>query len=348
MDAFYASIELQRRPELKGRAMVVAGSGPRSVITTASYEARQHGIGSAMPLSRALRILPDLVVVPPDFDTYRSTSRRIMAILRKHVERVEVVGLDEAYLDLTGYMAPSSAMQLIRQEIMSETGLTCSVGRGPNKLIAKISSGLDKPAGSVTLSQSEAQERFAQESPGLIPGIGPKTVQKLNRLGIKTIAQLASQPVSELQERFGERIGVYLHRRSRFEDDGAVEPVRDTKSQSCEITFDFDIADREKQIESLNALAMELCRRLQKRELAGKNVAIKVRLNDWTTVTRARTLGSPTNAPEVVSKTAVQLFESYNPTRPVRLLGVRVGAFGATKDLSGDDGDNGGQLTLSI
>ncbi|HEU0317331.1 MAG TPA: DNA polymerase IV, partial [Solirubrobacteraceae bacterium] len=143
MDAFYASVELRRRPELRGKPIVVAGSGPRAVVTTASYEARAaYGIGSAMPLARARRLCPEIVVVPPDFAAYRAVSAEVMGIVRGQLERVEVVGLDEVYVDLTGLLAPNAAMARVRTEIGARTGLTCSIGRGPNKLLAKIASGL--------------------------------------------------------------------------------------------------------------------------------------------------------------------------------------------------------------
>ncbi len=330
MDAFYASIEILRHPELKGKAMVVAGSGPRSVITTASYEARAaYGIGSAMPLAKARRLCPDLIVIPPDFPRYQAVSSEIMSILRAHVDRVEVMGMDEAYLDLSGYMASNATMQGIRAEILEKTGLTCSIGKGPNKLLAKIASGLEKPAGTVSLTQAQARDRFASESPILLPGIGPKTVERLKSIQIQTIAQLSARPVSELQSMLGERHGAFLSHRSQFEDDSELETKRDAKSQSSEITFDFDIADRERQIEALKKLTERLCSRLQARGTAGKNVSIKVRLNDWTTVTRATTLEHPSNDPRVIGPIVIDLLTTYDPSKPVRLLGVRVASFEA-------------------
>src|ERR1700716_361076 len=170
-DGFYVSVELLRHPELRGRPVVVAGSGPRAVVTTASYEARRYGVGSAMPASRARRLCPDAVFLPPDFSTYREMSRRIMDLVRAHVERVEVVGLDEAYLDLGGLFSPRAAMRRLLAEIQDATQLTCSVGIGPNKLVAKVASDAEKPAGFVVLSRRQACERFSSSPPGLIPGI---------------------------------------------------------------------------------------------------------------------------------------------------------------------------------
>ncbi len=328
MDAFYASVEIRRRPDLRGKPIVVAGSGPRAVVTTASYEARAaHGIGSAMPLSQARRLCRDLIVVTPDFDEYRAVSAQVMGILRANIETVEVVGLDEAYLDLTGYLTPNAAMQRVRAEIAAQTGLTCSIGRGPNKLVAKIASGLEKPAGTVTLSLEDAARRFAGDSPRRIPGIGPKTAHRLESMGIRTIADLRGQPVDRLQAAFGEHHGAGLARRSRFEDDSPLEPVRDAKSQSTETTFDYDLVDPARQLVAIEQLAVELCRRLQAKHVRGRNIAIKVRLDDWTTVTRAKTVEHPTNDPTLVGRVACDLLRAYDPARPVRLLGVRLGAF---------------------
>lgn len=347
MDAFYVSIELLRRPELVGKAVVVSGSGPRAVITTASYRARaDFGIGSAMPLSRALRLCPKLIVIPPDFQTYREVSRKIMAILHQNIDLVQVAGLDEAYLDLTEFHSPQTAMQRIRVEIGRQTGLTCSIGIGPNKLLAKIASGLEKPSGTVTLTRELAAKRFANESPGLIPGIGPKTVKRLNSMGIHTIGELCRQPEDSLQLVFGQRLGAQILRRSRFEDDSPVTAERDTKSQSTEVTFDVDVIDHAQLAIALSELATELCKRLRANGLRGKNVAIKVRLDNWITVTRAVTLKEATNDPAIVGRVANELLTKYDPARPVRLLGVKLAAFEQSETDEADRPTGQGQLEL--
>ncbi|HEX2085651.1 MAG TPA: DNA polymerase IV, partial [Solirubrobacteraceae bacterium] len=203
VDAFYASVELLRRPELRGKPVIVSGSGPRAVVTTASYEARRFGIGSAMPTARARRLCPEAILIPPDFTAYREASEKVMSLLREHVERVEVVGLDEAYLDLDGLVAPRAAMRRLVAAIKERTGLTASVGIGPNKLVAKVASDAEKPAGFVVLSREEACARFADRPPGIVPGIGPKTVERLERLGITTLGALAAAPEALLVEHFG-------------------------------------------------------------------------------------------------------------------------------------------------
>jgi DNA polymerase-4 len=328
MDAFYASVELRRRPELRGKPVVVCGSGPRAVVTTASYEARElAGIHSAMPAAIARRRLPDAVYLTPDFNAYREASREVMAILRENVETVEVVGLDEAYLDLSGLFAPKATMRRVATEVREQTGLGCSIGISENRLLAKITSELGKPGGLVVLSRDQALERFAGEPPGIVPGIGPKTAVKLQKMGVRTLAELRSRDEAALQAAFGPRLGSWLLARARFEDAARLSTSRRTKSQSTETTFDADVADPGQMAESISTLAGELCRRLRTRNLQGRTIGIKVRLDDWTNVTRSHTIDQPTNDPEVVRRTALDLLEQYSPPRPVRLLGVRVAGF---------------------
>ncbi len=327
VDAFYASVELLRRPELRGRPVSVSGSGPRAVVTTASYEARRYGVGSAMPTARARRLGPDAVLVTPDFAADREASRAILELVARAVERVEVVGLDEAYLDLSGTVAPRAAMRRLITDIRAATGLDCSVGIGPNRLVAKVASDAEKPRGFVCLTREQACERFAGHPPGLVPGIGPKTAARLAELQITTLGALAATPVDTLVARFGANHGPDLQRRARFEGSDVLTPVRIAVSESRETTFDVDIADPAALQARLAELAHQLCERLARQERRGRNVAIKVRLSDGPTVTRARTTATPTNDPVIVARVALELLREYAPARPVRLLGVRVAAF---------------------
>ena len=349
-DAFYFSVELLRRPELKGKPVVIAGSGPRAVVTTASYEARRFGIGSATPASRARRLCPDAIFVAPDFEAYRRVSRGIMERVRAQVDHVEVVGLDEAYLDLSGLMAPRAAMRRLVSEIRGATGITCSIGIGPNKLVAKVASDAEKPAGFVVLTREEACERFAGHSPRLLPGIGAKTAERLEAMGIATIAALAASEEGTLAERFGTRMGPYLRRRARFEDGSPVSAERIAVSESRETTFPRDISDRAEQAAVLCRLAGELCEGLARNGRRGRTIAIKVRLDDFTTVTRARTLPEATHDTGVVAELACALLAEYAPPRPVRLLGVRVAAFeheeAGGEEAAPADEDPAGQLPL--
>jgi len=348
MDAFYASVELRRHPELKGKPVVVCGSGPRAVVTTASYEARRlAGIHSAMPAAVARRRLPDAVYLKPDFPAYREASARVMDVLRRNAETVEVVGLDEAYLDLTGLFSPKATMRRIAAEIRTETGLTCSVGISESRLLAKITSELGKPAGLVVLSREDALRRFADHSPGLVPGIGPKTVQRLERMGIATLAELGRREAAELEGAFGPRSGAWLHARGRLLDETPVTVARETKSQSVETTFDVDVTQRGELERHLSEQAQELCRRLAKRELRGRTIGIKVRLDDWTNVTRSHSVEEPTNDPAVVGPLALELLRAYDPQRPVRLLGLRVASFEHEADAE-EETAGSGQLRLGL
>src|SRR3954471_7092040 len=210
MDAFYVSVELHRRPELRGLPVVVAGTGPRAVVTTASSEARKFGVFSATPAPRARRLCPQAIFLPPDFELYRARSKEVMAVLHEHVERVQVVGLDEAYLDLTPFERPKAAARRVKAAVRERTGLTCSIGIGPNKLVAKMASDAEKPDGFVVLSREDARRRFAGSSPGVVPGIGPKSVERLKEKGIVTLGALASASESVLAEMFGARLGPHL------------------------------------------------------------------------------------------------------------------------------------------
>jgi DNA polymerase-4 len=343
MDAFYVGVELQRRPELRGKPVVVAGSGARSVVTTASYEARRFGIFSATPAAWARRRCPDAVFIPPDFELYRARSKDVMAVLREHAERVEVVGLDEAYIDLSGIERPRSAARRIKAAIQERTALCCSIGIGPSKLVAKMASDAEKPDGFVALTQEEARERFGSESPGLVPGIGPKTVERLNERGIATLRQLASMPEAQLAEMFGGRLGPHLGRLARFEDERPLETIRVAKSESRETTFERDLHGLDALEPVLGSLSEDLCRTLARQERAGRTIGIKVRLDDFSTHTRARSLAEPTNDVAVVRRVAGQLLREFDPPRPVRLLGVRVaGLDGGARPAST------GQLGLAV
>jgi DNA polymerase-4 len=344
MDAFYVSVELQRRPELVGLPVVVAGSGPRAVVTTASYEARRFGIFSATPAERARRLCPDAVFIPPDFDTYRARSKEVMAVLQQHVERVEVVGLDEAYLDLTGLDRYRSAARSVKQAVRRETGLTCSVGIGPNKLVAKVASDAEKPDGFLELTGEGARLRFAEASPGLVPGIGPKTVARLGELGIATLGRLGATPDEQLVQWFGPRLGPHLAALARFEDERSIETVRIAKSESRETTFDRDLHGLPQLEPVLERLTGELCETLAREERRGRTIGIKVRFDDFSTVTRARSLDAAVNDSTTVGTVALELLRRLDPRRPVRLLGVRVAGLdeGLAQAVSDD------QLSLSL
>lgn len=324
MDAFYVSVELRRRPELRGLPVIVAGSGPRAVVTTASYEARRFGVGSAIPAARARRLCPDGVYLTPDFAYYREASGEVMALVRESAPSVEVVGLDEAYLDLTGLPAPHAAMRRLAAEIERQTRLGCSIGIGPNKLVAKVASDAEKPRGFVVLTRDQACARFADQRCGLIPGIGPKTADRLHACGVNTLGQLAAAGTDQLAARFGSRLAGELQRRARFEDETLVTEERKVISESRETTFDYDVSGLEALVPILSDLVAQLCATLERQARGGRTIGIKVRLDDFSTHTRARTLPDPVGAADRVGPVALELLRRFAPQRPVRLLGVRV------------------------
>jgi DNA polymerase IV len=340
MDAFYVSVELRRRPQLRGLPVIVAGSGPRSVVTTASYEARRFGVGSAMPAARARRLCPEGVFLEPDFTYYRSASSVVMGIVRAHAKTVEVVGLDEAYLELTGLPAPHASMRRVRAEIEAQTGLTCSIGIGPSKLVAKVASDAEKPRGFVVLTRAQACERFAQAPCALVPGIGPKTAERLRAQSLDTLGKLAAATPKALAARFGTRFAAELQRRARFEDDSPVSEHRKVVSESREVTFDSDIAELGELERILEGLVERLCEALERQRRWGRTIGIKIRLDDFSTHTRARTLQSEVSSAKQVWPIARELLRRFSPPRPVRLIGVRVAGLDTVRSASE------GQLTL--
>jgi DNA polymerase-4 len=342
MDAFYVSVELRRRPELRGLPVIVAGTGPRAVVTTASYEARRFGVGSAMPAARARRLCPDGVYLAPDFPYYREASREVMALVRACSDVVEVIGLDEAYLDLSGLPAPHAAMRRLARDVAERTRLHCSIGIGPNKLVAKVASDAEKPRGFVVLTREQACERFAQSPCGLIPGIGPKTAERLRQSGLDTLAKLAAAPTEDLAVRFGLRFGAALQSRARFEDEAPVTEERKVVSESRETTFDYDLTEPAALEQVLERLTEKLCAALIDQERRGRTIGIKVRLDDFSTHTRARTLAEPVASVDRVLPVALDLLRRFAAPRPVRLLGVRVAGLEPARPTAEE------QLTLAL
>jgi DNA polymerase IV len=347
MDAFYVSVELRRRPELRGKPVIVAGSGPRAVVTTASYEARRFGVGSAMPAARARRLCPGGVFLSPDFPYYRAASREVMDLIRACAPRMELIGLDEAYLDLSTVPTPVARMRTLAADVERRTALVCSIGIGPNKLVAKVASDAEKPRGFVVLSREQAAQRFRDARPGLIPGIGPKTAERLRETGLATLGALADADPAVLTARFGPRLGVALQARARFEDDAPVTQERKVVSESRETTFDRDISDPAELESVLDRLVVELCEGLGGRGRCGRTIGIKVRLDDFSTHTRARTLAEPVGTAERLGPVARDLLRRFAAPRPVRLLGVRVA--GLETAAVTDPADPGaGQLALAL
>ncbi len=322
MDAFYVSIEMLRHPELRGKPVVVAYDGPRGVVTTASYEARKYGVHSALPLVTARRRCPQLTVLPVDMQLYKRGSVKVMETLRGFSDDIEVVGLDEAYVDLSGSPVPQSRAMEIKRRIKEATYLVCSIGLAPNKLMAKIASDLDKPDGFFMLDHDNWLETVGEEPASLLPGVGPKTFQRLRSSGIETVAQLARAEEQALRQAFGPNHGGGLRARANGIGSATLNEDRVRKSESRETTFPEDVTDRELLHETVERLARSVCESLAQNRRRGRTVTLKIRLRPFKTYTRSRTLASHTCHPEEVVATARELLDRFDPQRPVRLVGV--------------------------
>ena len=328
MDAFYAAIEQRDRPELLGRPVIVGGKPrARGVVAAASYEAREFGIRSAMPSARAVRLCPRAVFLPVDMRKYAQVSQQMMAILRRHSERIEQVSIDEAFLEVTDRVRDfAQAEQLarrIKQEIRRELRLTASVGVGPNKFLAKLGSELRKPDGLVVIPPAEA-EGFLDPLPvGKLWGVGPKTEKRLAEAGLKTIGQVARAPIEQLRRLLGAWADV-VHELARGDDDRPVETERETKSVSSETTFPDDLYELKDLRRSLSELSEEVASRLRDEDLRARTIAIKVRFGDFRTITRQTRLGEATDRAEVIRKTVYGLLDAVEGREQgIRLLGVR-------------------------
>ncbi|MDH4325582.1 MAG: DNA polymerase IV [Betaproteobacteria bacterium] len=329
MDAFYASVEQRDDPTLKGKPVAVGGSPQgRGVVAACSYEARKFGIHSAMPMARAVRVCPELVIVRPDFSKYKAVSQQVMAILRSVTPLVEPLSLDEAYLDVTeNALGQPLAMEVARHlkaRIFLETALTASAGVAPNKFLAKIASGWNKPNG-LTVIAPERVEAFLQQLPvEALWGVGPVTAKKLRALGIERLVDVRSADEAQLRRAVGSHAD-WLQRLSRGDDPRPVTPNRPWKSISCEDTYPEDLSELREMRAEIERLAKRTASSLEKKGLAARTVTIKVRYADFTTVTRSHTEAPATNdAARLVERARILLERTDAGKRPVRLLGVGV------------------------
>lgn len=353
MDAFFVSVELLRRPELRGRPVVVGGSGRRGVVAAASYEARSYGVHSAMPSAVARRRCPDAVFLSGDHPHYSDVSARLMALFRDVTPLVEPLSLDEAFLDVTGArrrLGPAEGIaHEIRAAVRDAEGLSCSIGVAPNKFLAKLATSSAKPragrsgpieGSGVHVVAAGHELEFLHPLPvRALWGVGPSTHEKLLRLGIVTVGDLAAVPVSTLASAIGDRAAEHLHALSIGRDDRPVEPERDPKSISQETTFAVDRHDLDELREDLVAQAHAVAGRLRSASLRARTVQLKVRYADFSTVTRSATLPDPTDRGTELVDVAWLLLARLPIERGVRLLGV-----GA----SGLDAESGGQLELGF
>jgi len=328
MDAFFAAVEQHRRPDLKGRPVVVGGDGnpfARGVVSAASYEARRYGIRSAMPLREAYRRCPEAVFLPVDFEEYARVSEKIFTILKEFSPLVEPVSLDEAFLDITDIeKPPEDIARDIKRRIVEETGLTASVGIGPNKLIAKIASDMNKPDG-LTVIQEEAIRRVLFPLPASkLWGVGKKTEARLKAMGIETIGDLAKTPVDILTEVFGKVIGQSLHEHSLGIDDSPVVTTFARRSMSRETTYQKDTADMRIIRETITILSKDLAEALKEEGYRGRTVTLKIRYRDFTTTTRSKTLHEYIDSGDRIAEVALGLLSSFQWNKKVRLVGIRV------------------------
>jgi len=334
MDAFFAAIELRRHPELKGKPVVIGGSGrrgERSVVSTASYEARPFGIRSGMPLTLAHRWCPQAVFLPVDYATYAAESVRIKRLLAEFSPVVEDAGIDEAFLDLTAVAGDSETVaRAIKRRILEETGLTCSAGIGPNKLLAKLASDMQKPDGLTVLAAADVASRVWPLPARKLPGVGPKTGARLAALGVHTIGALAHTPVETLVAHFGPAHGGYLHDAAQGIDDSPLVTHWEPKSASHETTFPRDIGDAALLRRRLGELAREVAEGLAEEGYVGDHVTVKLRYEDFDTHTHAVALAAPTRDAETIRAAALECFARFPLDRRVRLLGVRVGGLTRT------------------
>jgi DNA polymerase IV len=329
IDAFYASVAVRDDPSLRGKPIAIAWRSRRSVVLTASYEARPYGVRSAMPLYKALQACSDLIVVPPDMAKYKAVSREVFAIFGRRGHPVEGLSLDEAFIDFGALdLEPARRLaQLIREEVFEATRLTISGGVATGKMIAKIASDACKPNGLMAIAPGEEAAFLAPMPAGRLWGIGPKTQGRLAALGIETIGDLAALDDAALRELFGSW-GVELRDLARGVDARAVEPERETKSISSEETFEYDVRDEAVLIATIKAQAIEIAAKLERENLSARTVGVKIKRADFTTFGRQTQLNEPTRDARRIYRAAVFcLRRAKLEGAPVRLLGTRVASF---------------------
>ncbi|MBN1450321.1 MAG: DNA polymerase IV [Anaerolineales bacterium] len=338
LDAFYCAVEENQNPELRGKPFAVGGKpSERGVVSSCSYAARQFGVRSAMPMSRALRLCPGLIIVPGRHRLYSEASKQVMERLNKLTPMVEQISIDEAFLDISSLPDPPERIARgLQAGIRDELGLPCSIGIAPNKLVAKIATEVgkktakgDQPPFALTIVPSGKEAEFLAPLPAdMLWGVGPKTSARLSELGIHTIGDIARWPEEELVRLFGEN-GRDMARHARGQDERPVVSEHEIKSISQEVTFSRDVRDDKSLEKTLIELSAQVGRRLRKNELAGTTVKLKIRWPDFTTLTRQVTLPGNTNQDDEIAKTALGLLRKIRrPGQAVRLIGVGVSGLG--------------------
>lgn len=329
LDAFFASVEVIEHPELRGKPLLIGGSpSGRGVVAAASYEARQYGVHSAMPMSQALRRCPEAKVLPARHQVYRDYSSRVMALLNEVTDVVQQVSIDEAYLELTpvaGSIREAEAlMRDLQGRVRDEIGLPCSVGLASNKMVAKVACETGKPNGFVIVLPGNEAGFLAGLPVRQLPGIGPRSAERLNAQGFETLGQVASAPLHRLTALMGPW-GAVLQRHAQGQDESPLHTEREAKSISSEQTFPIDIDQVEPLDERMARMSTEVGESLQRHELVARTVTLKLRFADFTTTTRSISRPNATASPEAIHEAAVQLLmANWTPGQPVRLVGVGV------------------------
>jgi DNA polymerase-4 len=346
MDAFYASVELRDRPELRGRPVVVGGLGSRGVVLSATYEARAFGVRSAMPIGRARRLCPQAVFIPPRHPLYGEVSKEVMAIFRAVTPEVEPLSLDEAFLDVSGARrrlgAPAASAALIRRQVREQQSITCSVGAAPVKFVAKIASARCKPDGLLVVPATGILDFLHPLPVSALWGVGDKAEEVLTRLGLRTVGDIAHVPAATLRRELG-AAGEHLHALAWGRDERRVVPAREEKSVGAEETFPVDVDDPAVIRQELLRLSGRTARALRGAGLAARTVTVKLRLASFKTITRSRTLSEPTDVAMEIYATACALYEGsgLDARARLRLVGVRATglrpAAGSPRQLAFDD-----------
>lgn len=345
MDSFFASVEQRDYPEYRGKPLAVGHRGPRSVVAAASYEARKFGVHSAMPMSIALRLCPQLIVVPHRFDVYREVSKSIHGIFHEYTDLVEPLSLDEAYLDVTqAKKGPPSASLIareIKKDIRERTGLTASAGVSYNKFLAKIASDMDKPDGFYLIKPEDAEGFLEDLDVGLFFGVGEKTEKKMHRMGIFKGRELKLLSMEDMVKHFG-KAGNYFYHAVRGIDERRVVSHRERKSIGAERTFETDLTDMEEVMDKLQAITDIMWERYESKEKKGKTVTLKLRYADFTTITRSHTSLEDYTKEEVHEVLASLLPAEDIQKQGIRLLGVTMSNFREEKR------DRGQQLEIGF
>ncbi len=342
MDAFFASVELRERPELTGLPVVVGGSASgRGVVAAASYQARKFGVFSAMPMTTALRLCPDLVCLPVNMGLYVSVSQQIHQIFSRYTPVIESLSLDEAFLDVGAseklFGTAAEIARQIKSDIKNECQLIASAGVAPNKFVAKIASDIDKPDGYVVVEPGGVQDFLDPLPIKRIWGVGKKTEQRLKQAGINTIHDVRNKRADWLIQRFG-KLGEHIFRLANGLDARDVIADAKAKSVSSETTFASDIQDKDILLATLAQLSEQVAARLRDKDVKGKTISIKIRFHDFKTITRSRTLAESTFSTKQIWLTAKQLFLDVLRTgaTPIRLVGVSVSGFAGNEAQQGD------------